>query len=440
MTKNEKVNYYLTAFLIAGACCLIFYPGIFSTDSLSQINQAISSNYNSWHPAIMAILMHYLYKPFGVGGLFVLHQFLYWLAWALFFDIVLQKRRKTYLLTGFFTPFFLISLTVWKDTGMLIALFLGLILLYHLFIYRKYIVLIPITILWIYAFNVRTNAFIIVSTLIFTLVTAYCFSKKSKPIQSFFVGITSVVLLGGLFFSVNFAINKYYNVRQISALPSLVLYDAAGTYSNANLNNILPPTWAEKNTLNSDKNWIHEYNEKICSLCWTSEVTCDGTPELNTVYLNYWIETILKEPVAYVKHRLSFTSNLYGINFPTFFPYQSHKQQKKFSSEFHINSIGVLLLYPMYRISDLLSFFHLYQPALYILLSVYCLLESFKRYFCKKEFTIETLFVLAISSSSIVNALTLAVLAVSADYRYMIWSVFGGFISMLLIFKTKNTY
>ena len=440
MIKNEKVNYYLVAFLIAGVCCLIFYPGIFSSDSLDQTNQAITSNYNSWHPAIMAILMHYLYKPFGVGGLFILHQFLYWLAWALFFDIVLQKRKKLYLLTGFFTPFFLLSLTVWKDTGMMISLFLGLVLLYYVFKCRKYSVLIPIVILWAYAFNVRTNAFIIVGTLIFVLVSAFCFSRKSNPILSFFAGITSVVLFSGLFLSVNFAMNKYYEVRQVSALPSLVLYDAAGTYSKANLDNTLPPTWAEKNTLNSNKNWIHEYNEKTCSLCWSSEISCSGTPDLNKIYLNYWIETILKEPVAYMKHRLSFTSNLYGINFPTYFPYQTHKPQKRFSSEFHINSIGALLLYPMYRIGDLLSLFHLYQPALYILLSVYCLLESFKRYFCKKEFTLETLFVLAISCSSIVNALTLAVLAVAADYRYMIWSVLGGFISMLLIFKTKNTY
>lgn len=437
MIKKEKIDYYLTAFLIAGVCCLIFYPGIFSPDSFSQINQAITSNYDSWHPAIMAILMHYLYKPFGVGGLFILHQFLYWLAWALFFDIVLEKRRKTYLLTGFFTPFFLISLTVWKDTGMMISLFLGLILLYHFFKYRKYIILVPLLILFAYAFSVRTNGFIIVSSLIFILVTANWYIQKSKALISFIVGTFLTILCSVFFFTVNSSINKYFEVKQVSALPSLVLYDAAGIFYNAGLRHTNPPIWVEKNCDKSN-NWISEYNEHSCSLCWTSEIKCKGTPELNEVYIRYWVETILDHPLDYVKHRLSFVANLFGISSITYLPFHSHKLQNQSSDQFHISYLGVLCLYPLYVLAYLLSIFHLYQPVLYILFSIYCFYVSLKRFIYKKDYRLDTIFLLTLSGSSIVNALSLTLLAVAADYRYMIWSVLSGFISILLIFFKKE--
>lgn len=439
MVRNTKTSYYLTAFLIAGLCCLIFYPGIFSNDSFDQINQAITSKYNNWHPPIMAILMHYLYKPFGVGGIFILHQILYWLAWALFFDVVFQKRKIIYLTTGFFTPFFLISLTVWKDTGMMISLFLSFTLLYHFFTYRKYIVLFPVIILLFYAVSVRTNGFIVVSSMIFILVTTYWFSKKAKILPSFLVGIASTILCLVLFVFLNFSINKHFEVKQVSALPSLVLFDAAGIFYNADLRDTPPPTWAEKRSDKSN-NWIDEYNEKSCSLCWTSEIKCNGTPDSNLTYIKYWIETAQTHPIDYIKHRISLISHLFGINSTTYYPFQSHKQQNRSTDEFHINPIGVLCLYPFYVLSYLLSIFHLYQPALYILLSIYCLLKSFKSFIFKKDHSLNIIFVLALSSSSVINAFSLAFLAVAADYRYMIWSILGGFISMLIIFKTNRPH
>ena len=437
-SNNEKATYYLTSVLIAVSCCIIFYPGIFSNDSFNQINQAITSRYNSWHPAIMAILMHYLYKPFGVGGIFLLHQVLYWLAWALFFDIVLGKRKKIYLITGFFTPFFLISLTVWKDTGMMISLFLSSTLIYYFFKYHKSFVLIPIFLLLAYAFNVRTNGFIIVGTLIFIFVSAYWFTSKTKVLASVIVGAISATLCSTLFFSLNSSINKYYEVEQVSALPSLVLYDAAGTFYNAELGRTPPPSWAEKNLKNSSS-WISEYNEKVCSLCWTSNITCNGNPNMNSVYLTYWVKTILEHPVDYIKHRTAFISNLFGINFPTYYPYHSHKQQNSYEEQFHINHLGVVFLYPVYILSYLLSIFHLYQPALYVLLSIFCFLDSLKRFICKKDFSLDRILTLSLSGSSIISALSLAFLAVAADYRYMIWSVLGGFISMLITFKREDS-
>ena len=217
-----------------------------------------------------------------------------------------------------------------------------------------------------------------------------------------------------------------------------MLYDAAGTFYNAELDKTPPPSWSEKN-LKISSDWISEYNEKVCSLCWTSNITCNGNPNLNSVYLTYWVKTILEHPLDYIKHRTTFISNLFGINFPTYYPYHSHKQQNSSEEQFHINHLGVVFLYPMYILSYLLSIFHLYQPALYVLLSIFCFLDSLKRFICKKDFSLDRILTLSLSGSSIISALSLAFLAVAADYRYMIWSVLGGFISMLITFKREDS-
>ena len=439
---NERTSYYLSCLGIAVLCSFLFYPGILSPDSVDQINQAVTSRYYSWHPAIMSIVMHYLHKPFGVGGIFILHQFLYWLGWALFFDIILQKRNKLYLLTGFFPPFFLISVTVWKDTGMMVSLFWASILFYIVLKKRSQVrlMLLPIFVLLTYAFSVRTNGFITVGSLIFFFIFASCFVKNNKVVS---LAIASTIALScvTVFFYLNLTLNKLYKVEQISAVPSLVLYDAAGTLKNSNLTNISPPSWATKKSCRVTSNWIEQYDPRGNSLCWTGVVNCAGSPKLNTDYFHYWISTIVEHPWEYLKHRLSLTSYLYGIRSSfTYFPFESHHYQNGLSPQFHMSKLGGGLLYIFYLMTHLLSVFFLYQPALYLLLSIYCAFESAKKLFVKHMCDPQLIFTFSICTSSVLSAFSLIFIAVAADYRYMIWTVLSGFISTIVLFNSDKAY
>ena len=129
--------FYLFAFWASITTILVFYPGLFPNDSVFQLKQAESGVYQSWHPAIMAILMHYLLF-LGKGGIFVVHQLLYWFGLAFFFDKVLQYRNPLFLLfIGFFPSLFLVTLCVWKDAGFLVCSIWSIALLHCFYTYRK---------------------------------------------------------------------------------------------------------------------------------------------------------------------------------------------------------------------------------------------------------------------------------------------------------------
>lgn len=435
----NQIRYYGSAGLICVLCCLIFYPGILSSDSLDQISQAVNSSYVSWHPPIMAIVMHYLYLPLGLGGIFCLHQMLYWLSWAFFWDFVFGKKKVRYLFIGFFTPLFLISLTVWKDTGTLVSLFAATVLLAIYFRNRKSILLLPIILLLFYAFNVRTNGFIIVSTFIFSIIFALLFLKRYSLFLILLCSIIATGICSFSFYSINSYINQQNKVLQVSAFPSLVLWDVAGIYWHEHLYNIPPPDWAEKSTSNKG-NWIKEYQAGFCSLCWTSEVKCKGDPSANKIYIKYWINKVLENPLAYLKHRLSVSKKLYGFEFRTYYPFHSHKQQNSIGGDFSIGTVGVVLLYLFYGSERILSVLHLYQPLIFLLLGAYCWWLSFKKIFIERFVDYDYIIVFGVCTSSIISALSLFILSVAADYRYLICSVLGSLISFFMLLNKKSEF
>ena len=433
-----RFQFYGTALCISGLCCFLFYPGIFSVDSFSQFQQAYKGSYDSWHPAVMSLLMHYLYPVGGVGGLFLLHQILYWITWALFFDLVLQKPKKKYLLIGLFPPLFLTSLTIWKDTGMMISLFLCVVLLFQYLKHFNHFILIPVFVLLFYAFNVRLNGFIIVAALIFAFLIPLIYFKYSQIFISFVIALSITICISVIFIISNNIFCKAYEVKQVSSLPSLVLFDAAGSFKEDQLNDAEPPTWALRNR-HITNNWIKEYRPYSCSLCWTSEISCNGTPELNKTYMTYWVNTILDHPISYLKHRLTLTSYLFGLRSSfTYYPFQSHKYQTQLDSKFHIKNIGVVILYPFYITSYFLSLFFLYQPALYLLVSIYCAYKSTQKLFLDRIYDKNSIFLLCMSSSSVLSGFSLVFIAVAADYRYMIWTVLSGIVCFIVLFNKEK--
>jgi hypothetical protein len=118
-------------FLVAAMLNLaIFYPGIVTPDSLSQLAQANSNSYSDWHPALMAWLWRL--TNFIVpdhAGLLVLHVCVFW--GALFY-LSRQNQQQSpiwYLAVGLL-PFILgISGIIWKDVGTAYFLLLAAALL-----------------------------------------------------------------------------------------------------------------------------------------------------------------------------------------------------------------------------------------------------------------------------------------------------------------------
>ncbi len=138
---------YTMLFLVAALLNLaIFYPGIVTPDSLSQLAQANSNSYSDWHPALMAWLWRL--TNFIVpdhAGLLVLHLCVFW---GSLFYLSRQNQQQSpiwYLALGLL-PFILgISGIIWKDVGTAYFLLLAAALLLQ----RGYTIA---TIFWICAF------------------------------------------------------------------------------------------------------------------------------------------------------------------------------------------------------------------------------------------------------------------------------------------------
>jgi hypothetical protein len=139
-----------------------FYPGYMSPDSTGQLMQARAWEFNDWHPPLMAAVWGVVDRIIpGPAGMFVLQTAAYWGASALFWRATYRRSLLLGLaLVAFgFMPQVLAHLsTVWKDTGMGVALLLASALLYRARQTNSRVALVLSLPLLFYGYGVRLNA------------------------------------------------------------------------------------------------------------------------------------------------------------------------------------------------------------------------------------------------------------------------------------------
>lgn len=418
--------FYVSAFFLAVLNICLFYPGLFSYDSVIQLNQAISSDYDSWHPAIMAIVMHCLLPFLGNGGVFIIHQILYWLCLAFLIDTVFKKNIPWLLICGFFPPTYMLSITVWKDTGMMVALMWGITLFLRYVQTQSKKPLFVSLIFFTYALGVRINSiFIIAPTLFVFFYFKYLFTKKTL-IKSIFVTIFLIVFCTGI----NWGINRLHNVKQVSSLPSLMLWDIAGINKVVGLKEA-PPSFITYRP-GEKTNWIEAYQPTVCDLCWSSDVSCVIAPEDNLKLIEYWLQKLISNPLTYLDNRYKTAKTLFGIDL-LYYPAHSYLQNDQLGEEFGISILGKKVQDFYFSVIDIMSKLFLYQPITYLILSLFslgCVLFGKRKFI---ELNHVEILATAFSVGALTNAFSLFFIAVACDYRYMIWTVIGGLLSFILI-------
>lgn len=116
------------AVLAFPASLVLFWPGVAMYDSVAQFEQALSGDYQDWHPPVLARLWAGLHVLFGGGAapMLVLQMALYWSGLALTALALahIGKRRAAAFVIGIglFPPFLGWQAVVLKDTQMLGAL------------------------------------------------------------------------------------------------------------------------------------------------------------------------------------------------------------------------------------------------------------------------------------------------------------------------------
>lgn len=405
---------------------LIFWPGFFSNDSFDQIGQAISGNFTTWHPPLTAWLMRQLYGFCGAGGLLLFIQLLYWVGLWKFLTLIKRRKLICLILIGFFPPIYTLSLHVWKD-ALLMVFFLWAVNSFLCYCKSKNkVCLVSYFIFSILCIFTRINAFIPIFFLNFTGVYFLYRDSRYKIIKSFTV--TTIVVLFSIILSTTF--NKLIGAKQDNPLPSLLLWDIAGTANQAKIK-IPLPSYAKLKNQDTNFDWQEKYIPTYCSICWNG-VNCNFPPSYNKDLIKEWTGIITKYPNAYLKHRGELASYMYGLRpFGQYYPYHTYKQALDNAPEFFPSYIGLKSEKLLHKIDEIMIKLHLYQYPVYFILGLFILISSIKKMKEKQDIYLVPL---SLSLVGLANSSSLFFLSVAADYRYMAFSVFSTLLSAFCFF------
>jgi hypothetical protein len=427
----DRFAYYFIALLSALLVVALFYPGMFSNDTLSQWSQAVNDSYDNWHPAIMAIMMHILNPMLGIGGIFIVHQILYWASIAIFVDLIFNRNLLWFYAIGLFPPVFTISLSVFKDVGFIVSC-MGAISLFILYVSsKKKSVLFLSLMLLLYAGCVRINGLAITAILVFCG-ALFLFKATAKRIL---ISLFCVFCTFLITFSANVAINKVYDVREVNPIATLLLWDIAGVYCYSGQDRPPPKAVAVVDAARA-KNWLDYYRSDTCSLCWYSGVSCVLPSKESAEHLfNFWFHEIKQQPVAYLKHRYELSKHLFGLNGKIFYAYHSwHQNERDLNSgEARLGDFSKTVFSKIEKMFYLSESLYLAQPFVWIIVEVIILLYGLILFCCRRAISLEKFLAFSLAFSGLPNAFTLIFISVAADYRYIVWTVLSGFLSVLLL-------
>lgn len=429
----RRSYFYINAFLLAVACSAIFFPGAFSTDSFDQWGQAVSGKYSSWHPVALAFVMKGLNPIFGKGGVLVFHQLLYWFGLALFFDTVLRKRSLVLFLWGFFPPVFMLSLTVWKDTSMMIGLMWAAISIFNFFEasrYKKVWLVIALISLW-YSSVVRMNGFIPVAIIIFFASLYYFMMKWRVLVKSITLALVATMTLTLTFSLSNSVLLSVSKAKIVSPLPTLMLWDVAGIKHNIGERTPVPD-FIDADDRDSSK-WIDNYHSWTCDFCWMSGVSCGITPDKNKDMVAYWISNIKEHPKAYIKHRKELAKTMLGLNGGAYYAYHPYDDQNN-REGFRVSNFGKKMFDLLFSGVALMNKMKVYQPIFYLCLSFFFVIFLLIRQIKTNWKSSKEVVSLILCFSGFVSEFSLLFISVAADYRYSSWLIMSSILITLVFF------
>mgnify|MGYP004534363567 CR=1 FL=1 len=321
LSVNEKIFIIINCIIVLILFIFQFwlgFPGCFQYwDIYDVMKQAVENYYGNWHPVIIPLTLHFLYKIFGYHSyyLFFINLFLFYLGLALII-ISLYHRFKTkkvlliYLLIFikdiYFMNFsqikdFTASMFVWllysliffqllfqinnKPVRILLKIFTGIILLFG--------------ILW------RHN-FIVTIYPIFILFTYLCLKiNQIKNIKEYVKSFVILMLLSAIILiGIVKVFPHIWGIHSNYASNHLFLLQIAGCSVPANDNSLIPKEWYEDGKTFEDVKKTYNdnpLNADNFTVEWSKDAPFPHGVELPHLK-KVWIKYIFKYPINYIKH------------------------------------------------------------------------------------------------------------------------------------------
>jgi hypothetical protein len=415
---------WLAALVGLALTLALFYPGFMSVDSAVQWAQARIGAYENHHPVLMALTWSAIDRVWpGPGGLFVLHSTLFWLAAGWLAYEAFQRTLPQVVLAlalGLWPPVLGVIAHVWKDGPMtaFVLLAVAALLAEHRRPSRWLLVL-AVAMLAI-ACAYRHNALPLV------IPFAWYIGDRIGLCRLWRIAATGLVTV--LIATLAVLPDRLPGVTQRTMWPMLALCDLAAV-SIAVDEMLIPPSAHDPRLTVDELRGLYLPHAHIAIFDNEGgKIPIPSMTELSDVQrrdiARAWRRLIVDYPQAYLAHRWQTSALLFGV-YPSRVP-------DGMTLWLGMSSLGDNP--PVERLSPLrdgsaawlrtLIDTPLFSAWLYVAALLALAASAFRR-------TVHPLF-WPVVSSALLYALPLTMIAVSAEFRYLLWTVVAVPVCMAL--------
>lgn len=421
------------AFLLACLFSYQFFPGFISYDSLLQFQQAVGvSALTDAHPVLMVYLWRGLLHFYDHAGvLLIFHQLAYWSSISVFACLVsprLAIRLLIVLLLGLCPPLIIISLHLWKDVEMMIALSMAVAMLLGYVRRPHWAWLAAATIALFFAVAVRINGFIPALPLLILL--CYFAAKRvtHKKIRVFGLTVTGVF---SLILAHHFMMGLINSKAERSyGMGTLVVWDMV-SISLAEKKDLLPE-YLERKTHGDFMALLEKHNSKEGNNGSFEVISPFPEKEFQKQLVKDWWSLIIEHPTAYLKHRAHVLAVMLGVlDRGIYYPY--HRGIEKNDLNIRFTQISQEKQKQYFDIFDKLATTIFYRPWIYCLLAIAVAAVAGLMLLKNRGHHQINLLALTVSLSGLGSALSMFVIATAADHRYISWTIFSALMASFLV-------
>lgn len=296
----------LLIFIVHGA---LGFPGIMSSDSISQYQAALSKSFGTHHPFMMSYLWHYLDKIYtGPGLLYITHLVLLYSGCAVLIRLSHDRWGKLIAtLIPAAPPVMIYSLMLWKDVGFAFSYFLIFSLLSYLHVRKirpKLGTSIFFFMLLFYGSSVKFHGqFLAYIPLIWfssllhqskiPTFKSYCCGAFLKKLGLncvvFFLGMRALVLCAG-------------SIHEDHAWQFVKLYDLAAISVDQDKDFILQQNKTPHYTFEKLKERFS--HNSVDELIYGDSIVIkkEEKAERDALWMS-WFRAVIQHPISYIKHR-----------------------------------------------------------------------------------------------------------------------------------------
>lgn len=401
-----------------GLSVLVFYPGLFTPDSMVQFDQAQSGQFADWHPPVMAALWRLLlFVHHGPEPLFLLHLALFW-SGAFAVGDALARRGAAWAawfpLVGLMPFVFNFLGVLWKDVALASSWFFAAAWTLRRRELGRRAHVVELALIWLaflYGALVRANSIFGAAPLALYLAGGDVLSRRIRPL------IAACVLTPALLLVTAHVVNDdVLRARHEHAEDSLMLFDLNGI-SHAIRHNLIPGPWTPQQAQHIPDCYHPDKWE------WFSQDDCVFITDTydsrqlwgSRIFSEAWLAAVSAHPGAYLQHRLAYTNEFMRVGWSI--PAHDIWTGSEIPDPRYAHHPG--LIFRAYgAIMERLQDTPFFRPWLWLLLGGAVFAASFRRADSEAR-----RFAGALSASAIIYLLTYIVFGVAADFRYAYWSI-----------------